>query len=93
LCFQAPKNTPQDLAALSTTCFKLNSLQLRALLSKYEAAPDEARLSPEVIENVVRVRSTGTDLRTAVDFKQSSQIESLKVETLKFESFEIKSNS
>jgi hypothetical protein len=54
---QAPKYNADDLATLSSTCFKLNSLQLRALLSKYQPTPDEPRLPHELIENVVRVRS------------------------------------
>jgi afadin len=53
---QAPKYNADDLATLSSTCFKLNSLQLRALLSKYQPTPDEPRLPHELIENVVRVR-------------------------------------
>lgn len=55
---QAPKYTGEDLATLSSTCFKLNSLQLRALLQKYQPTPDEPRLPHELIDNVVRVRST-----------------------------------
>lgn len=33
---QAPKYTPEDLANLSSACFKLNSLQLHALLMEYK---------------------------------------------------------
>lgn len=33
---QAPKLTAEELANLSSTCFKLNSLQLRALLTQYK---------------------------------------------------------
>lgn len=33
---QAPKYTADDLAKLSAACFKLNSLQLRALLTQYK---------------------------------------------------------
>lgn len=52
---QAPKYNAEELATLSSTCFKLNSLQVRALLQKYQPAPDEPRLPAELIENVVRV--------------------------------------
>lgn len=52
---QAPKYTGDELAELTSTCFKLNSLQLRALLHKYQPTPDEPRLPHDVIENVVRV--------------------------------------
>lgn len=52
---QAPKYNAEELATLSSTCFKLNSLQVRALLQKYQPAADEPRLPAELIENVVRV--------------------------------------
>merc|ERR1711994_1182256 len=38
---QARKATAEDIASLSSTCFKLNSLQLEALLSNYQAAEAE----------------------------------------------------
>jgi afadin len=37
----ARKNTAEDIASVSSICFKLNSLQLRMLLHKYEPSPDE----------------------------------------------------
>ncbi|XP_023710210.1 uncharacterized protein LOC111865986 isoform X4 [Cryptotermes secundus] len=58
---QAPKYNADDLATLSSTCFKLNSLQLRALLSKYQPTSDEPRLPHELIENVVRVAENVAD--------------------------------
>ncbi|KAJ9573633.1 hypothetical protein L9F63_008974, partial [Diploptera punctata] len=73
---QAPKYNADDLATLSSTCFKLNSLQLRALLSKYQPAPDEPRIQAELIENVVRMaenvadelaRSDGREIRLEED--------------------------
>lgn len=33
---QAPKSSPEDLANLSSSCFKLNSMQLGALLMQYK---------------------------------------------------------
>lgn len=33
---QAPKYAPEDLANLSAVCFKLNSMQLGALLMQYK---------------------------------------------------------
>ncbi|XP_026807778.1 afadin isoform X1 [Rhopalosiphum maidis] len=68
----APKYTGEDLASITSTCFKLNSLQLKALLVKYQPAPDEPRLPHELIDNVVRVaenladelaRSDGREIR------------------------------
>ncbi|XP_063220039.1 afadin isoform X2 [Bacillus rossius redtenbacheri] len=58
---QAPKYNADDLANLSSTCFKLNSLQLRALLTKYQPAPDEPRIPQELIENVVRAAENVAD--------------------------------
>lgn len=56
--YQAPKYTGEDLATITSTCFKLNSLQLKALLVKYQPALDEPRLPHELIDNVVRVMIT-----------------------------------
>src|SRR5699024_7079742 len=36
---QAPKYTPEELANLSSACFKLNSMQLGALLRQYKGKP------------------------------------------------------
>ncbi|KAG8268643.1 adherens junction organization [Homalodisca vitripennis] len=58
---QAPKYSAEDLATLSSTCFKLNSLQLRALLQKYQPTPDEPRLPHELIDNVVRAAENLAD--------------------------------
>ncbi|XP_054265446.1 uncharacterized protein LOC128988204 isoform X2 [Macrosteles quadrilineatus] len=58
---QAPKYTAEDLATLTSTCFKLNSLQLRALLQKYQPTPDEPRLPHELIDNVVRAAENLAD--------------------------------
>jgi hypothetical protein len=52
---QAPKNTPDEVAAAASSCFKLNSLQLRCLLMKYSYESDEVPIAPEILENVVRV--------------------------------------
>lgn len=35
------KYAPEDIPNISSTCFKLNSLQLQALLQNYHCAPDE----------------------------------------------------
>ncbi|XP_050433436.1 afadin isoform X2 [Adelges cooleyi] len=72
----APKYTGEDLASITSTCFKLNSLQLKALLVKYQPAHDEPRLPHELIDNVVRVaenladelaRSDGREIRLEED--------------------------
>ncbi|XP_014251029.1 afadin isoform X2 [Cimex lectularius] len=73
---QAPKYTCDDLATLSSTCYKLNSLQLRALLQRYQPTPDEPRIPHDIVDNVVRVaeniadelaRSDGREVRLEED--------------------------
>ena len=46
---QARKNTAEDIASVSSICFKLNSVQLRTLLDLYEPSPDERQISREMI--------------------------------------------
>lgn len=58
---QAPKYTADQLATLSSTCFKLNSMQLAALLRRYWRAPNEPEVPPELVENVVRVAESVAD--------------------------------
>lgn len=53
---QAPKYNCEELANLGTTCFKLNSLQIKTLLQKYESAVDEPQISINMIDYVMRVR-------------------------------------
>lgn len=58
---QAPKYNAKDLSVLSPNCLKLNSLQVRALLQKYQSAADEPRLTSDLIESVVRMAETVAD--------------------------------
>ncbi|XP_065164325.1 afadin isoform X5 [Atheta coriaria] len=51
---QGPKSTPEELASLPSTCFKLNSLQLRALLTQYKCEPGEIIASPQMLEQAAR---------------------------------------
>ncbi|XP_012220768.1 afadin isoform X2 [Linepithema humile] len=67
---QAPKYNAEELATLSSTCFKLNSLQVRALLQKYQPATDEPRLPAELIENVVRVAESVADTLARADGRE-----------------------
>lgn len=73
---QAPKSVPEDLAAISSTCFKLNSLQLKALLERYQPVPEEPLIPHLLIDNIVKVaennademaRSDGRDVRLEED--------------------------
>ncbi|XP_035207092.1 afadin-like isoform X1 [Stegodyphus dumicola] len=58
---QAPKSTSEDLASISSLCFKLNSLQLRTLLERYQPAEDEPRIPREFIDSVVKVAENMAD--------------------------------
>ena len=61
---QAPKNNVDDLTGITSTCYKLNSLQLRAMLERYQPAADEpARIPPQLIDNIVRVSWRGSSRR------------------------------
>ncbi|XP_053594728.1 afadin isoform X2 [Microplitis demolitor] len=67
---QAPKYNTEELATLSSTCLKLNSLQVRALLQKYQPTADEPRLTAELIENVVKVIENVTDTLIRADGRE-----------------------
>nr|CAB3266623.1 afadin [Phallusia mammillata] len=64
---QAPKYLSDDIAAISGTCFKLNSLQLQALLTNYTAEENENVVSSEMIEKVVSVAENSADELTRSD--------------------------
>ncbi|KAL1770318.1 afadin isoform X9, partial [Sigmodon hispidus] len=55
------KYVPEDIPNINSTCFKLNSLQLRALLQNYHCAPDEPCIPTALIENVVAVAENTAD--------------------------------
>ncbi|XP_018413212.1 PREDICTED: afadin isoform X2 [Nanorana parkeri] len=55
------KYSHQDIPNINNTCFKLNSLQLHALLTNYHCAPDEPYIPTELIENVVSVAENTAD--------------------------------
>ena len=67
---QASKSTPEDIATLSSTCFKLNSLQLETLLSRYQPAEHEAPISGELIQTIVRVARNTVDQLTEKEGRQ-----------------------
>ena len=67
---QARKSTAEDIATLSSTCFKLNSLQLEALLSRYQPAEHEAPISPDLIQTIVRVAQNTVDELTRREQRQ-----------------------
>ncbi|XP_049641106.1 afadin isoform X2 [Suncus etruscus] len=55
------KYAPEDIPSINSTCFKLNSLQLQALLQNYHCAPDEPFIPTDLIENVVAVAENTAD--------------------------------
>ncbi|XP_006871245.1 PREDICTED: afadin-like [Chrysochloris asiatica] len=55
------KYAPDDIPSINSTCFKLNSLQLQALLQNYHCAPDEPFIPTDLIENVVAVAENTAD--------------------------------
>ncbi|GAB1603000.1 afadin-like isoform X2 [Argonauta hians] len=60
---QAPKNNNDDIANISSTCFKLNSLQVQALLQNYIPEHNEPRIPQSLIDRVVAVaRNMADDL-------------------------------
>ncbi|XP_041420420.1 afadin isoform X20 [Xenopus laevis] len=55
------KYSHQDIPNINNTCFKLNSLQLQALLQNYHCAPDEPYIPTELIDSVVSVAENTAD--------------------------------
>nr|XP_060473089.1 afadin isoform X3 [Panthera onca] len=55
------KYAPEDTPNINSTCFKLNSLQLQALLQNYHCAPDEPFIPTDLIESVVAVAENTAD--------------------------------
>ncbi|XP_052088284.1 afadin-like isoform X1 [Mytilus californianus] len=73
---EAPKSSADDIANICSTCFKLNSLQLRELLQQYIPEPNEPPIPQNLIDQVVRVaenmedekiKSDGRDVRLEED--------------------------
>ncbi|KAF6112582.1 afadin, adherens junction formation factor [Phyllostomus discolor] len=55
------KYAPDDIPNINSTCFKLNSLQLQALLQNYHCAPDEPFIPADLVESVVAVAENTAD--------------------------------
>jgi len=66
----ARKNTAEDIASVSSICFKLNSLQLKTLLNKYEASADETPISPDMVDTIVRVAENTVDEMAASEGRE-----------------------
>ncbi|XP_047243807.1 afadin isoform X11 [Girardinichthys multiradiatus] len=55
------KYSMQDVQNIHNTCFKLNSLQLHALMTNYRCAQDEPYIPSELIDHVVAVAENTAD--------------------------------
>ncbi|XP_077977276.1 uncharacterized protein LOC144432854 isoform X2 [Glandiceps talaboti] len=64
---QAPKSNAEDIASISSTCFKLNSLQLRALLEQYQPSGIQSHIPQQLIDSVVAVAQNTADELTRSD--------------------------
>ena len=64
---EAPKGSADDILSISSTCFKLNSLQLRVLLENYIPSQGEARIPADLIQRVVSVAQNTADELTRSD--------------------------
>ncbi|XP_046450063.1 afadin-like isoform X3 [Daphnia pulex] len=67
---QSPKNTAEQLVETASSCFKLNSLQLRALLERYRPSPQDGEpanaIPAQLIQHIVRVaEGTADELQLA----------------------------
>jgi len=72
---ESPKATADVVADVSSACFKLNSLQLRALLQNYKPARDEPPISMELIERAVVVAQNTAD---AIARREGSEVKLLE---------------
>ncbi|KAK7107731.1 afadin-like isoform X2 [Littorina saxatilis] len=67
---QAPKVSSDDITNISSTCFKLNSMQLRVLLTRYITVSPETAISPAFIERVVVIAENMADELTRTDGRE-----------------------
>ncbi|XP_061430653.1 afadin isoform X6 [Lethenteron reissneri] len=64
------KYAPKDAPEISSTCFKLNSLQLRALLEGYQGATGEPSIPRELIDSVVAMATSTADELAHSDMRE-----------------------
>ncbi|BFZ25291.1 hypothetical protein BsWGS_28330 [Bradybaena similaris] len=72
---QASKASSDDITNISSTCFKLNSLQLRSLLTHYLPEPHEPPVSVAFIERVVSIAENMADELTRTDGREVCLLE------------------
>ncbi|XP_054164184.1 afadin-like [Oppia nitens] len=59
---QSPKSNPEDITAISEKCSKLNSLQMRQILERYEPSANEPPIPREMIEALVKVAEVADEM-------------------------------
>ena len=70
---QSPKQTAEQLIETAQSCFKLNSLQLRALLERYHGdggQQQQQQIPAQLISHIVRVAETTSDELQLADGRQ-----------------------
>jgi len=77
---ESQKATADVVADLSSSCFKLNSLQLRALLQNYKPGRDEQPISPELIERAVVVAQNTADTIARREGSEVKLLEDLELQ-------------
>lgn len=58
---QSSKSNPEDINSITSTCFKLNSLQLRAIFDQYELSPNEMPIPRDLIDSIIKVAESTSD--------------------------------
>ena len=58
---QAAKHDSQELSLISSSCFALNSLQMKCLLKNYMQAPNELPISTQLCNNLVSIAQNTAD--------------------------------
>lgn len=58
---QTRKNNPDNITNITTTYFKLNSLQLKKLLQKYIPEPNEPPIPQQLLKNIIKIAKNITN--------------------------------
>ncbi|XP_065650101.1 afadin isoform X2 [Hydra vulgaris] len=77
---EARKDTIEDLADLTSTCFKLNSLQIRVLLENYLPEDYEPLLPQDVIDSIVSIAESTSDELTHNDGREVKLEEDIQLQ-------------
>jgi len=80
MLLESQKATADVVADVSSSCFKLNSLQLRALLQNYKPSHDELPISAELIERAVLVAQNTADANARREGSEVKLLEDLELQ-------------